>query len=142
MMEDPIFETDLLTCEIDTTIPVLVHRWLRPPVGDEFKNGLLKVLEEYKKIKPFYDDLKWLADTELLGQLDYQIEDWLEKDWDRLLFDDAGVKVHAVILGDDILADYSMEKFKLSADDKFKEKGVKLNVFLDKESALNWLREN
>ena len=62
--------------------------------------------------------------------------------WEKLLFIEAELKVHAVILGDDIFADYSMEHFKLEADKTYKEKGIKLGIFLNEEKAYAWLKEN
>ena len=56
-----------------------------------------------------------------------------------MLFEDAGVKVHAVILGSDIFADYPMELFKKSSVHKFNEKGVKLGVFPNERRAYEWL---
>ncbi|MCG8390388.1 MAG: hypothetical protein MJA30_32870, partial [Cytophagales bacterium] len=100
-MDHPVFSNQYLTCILDDSIPVLKHRWqCSPPLG-EFKKGLLAILKEYKQYKIDYPNLKWLADTELLGELSEEDEKWLTSEWDHLLFDEAGVKVHAVILGPD-----------------------------------------
>lgn len=139
-MDHPVFSNQYLTCILDDSIPVLKHRWqCSPPLG-EFKKGLLAILKEYKQYKIDYPNLKWLADTELLGELSEEDEKWLTSEWDHLLFDEAGVKVHAVILGPDFFADYPMEKFKSSSERKFQELGAQLEVFLDEKGAYDWLR--
>ena len=56
------------------------------------------------------------------------------------LFKEAKVKIHAVILGDDLYAEYPMEKFKMNAEKKFREQEVWLGVFTDEEEAYDWIR--
>ncbi len=140
-MNEIVTENDLVKCELNPDIPVLVHRWLKKPTSEEFKNQLLEIRHIYIEKKKDVPNLKWLADTELLGALTTDDENWLEEEWDKLLFEDAGLKVHAVILGNDIFADYSMEEFKRDAEKAYTDKGVKLGVFLDAESAYDWLKE-
>ena len=137
-----MLENELYVAEIDPEIPVMKHRWLREPSAEEFQEGLLRLQKIYLEQVIKYSGLKWLADTKLLGQRSYEEEQWLEQTWDTMLFEEAGVKVHAVILGDDIFADYSMEKFKARAASKYKEAGVRLGVFLTEEDAMKWLRVN
>jgi len=135
-----VFQNEYLKCEIDEENSILIHRWLRQPSSEEFKEGLGIVLDEYQINKSKYQGLKWLADTELLGELNEADENWLTTKWDRMLFEDAGVKIHAVILGSDIFADYPMELFKKSSIHKFNERGVKLGVFPDMNRAFEWLK--
>ena len=139
---DVLMENELIRCELDSNVPVLVHRWLRKPTSEELKKELTTVLDIYINQKKDISDLKWLADTELLGELTKEDEDWLENTWDKMLFDDAEVKVHAVILGKDIYADYSMESFLRNADKAYRDKGVKLGLFMNKQEALEWLLDN
>ena len=141
-MSSTVLETDCVKCELDESVPVLRHRWLRKPSGEEFREGLQTILKEYVSLSKVTPGLKWLADTELLGELAPEDEKWLVDVWDDLLFKDAGVKVHAVVLGDDIFADYPMEDFKMSSARKFNEMGVKLEVFTSVEDAYTWLKEN
>ncbi len=141
-MLQKILNTAYLNCELDEDVPVLRHKWLQEPPEGEFQKGLLSIFEKFKGLKNQYPDLKWLADTQLLGELSEEDEEWLVTKWDRLLFHEAGLKVHAVILGEDFYADYPMEKFKQSSEKKFNELGAKLEVFLNEENALKWLREN
>ncbi len=136
-----IFENEFVRCELDDQLPVLRHRWLSAPQGEEFKSGLLRILEEYIQLRKSYDKLAWMADTELLGELDEEIELWLVNVWEELLFGKAGVKVHAVILGSSIFADYPMEKFKLDSEEKFKLKNIRLGVFSNEQEAYNWIKQ-
>ncbi len=96
---------------------------------------------EYMKIKGDYEDLKWLADTQLMEELDTEVKLWLNEDWDRMLFMEAGVKTHAVIRGPDLYADYPMEIFKLVAAKKYNELGIKLEVFENEEQAYEWMTQ-
>lgn len=139
-MTTKIIECEYLVCEIDNTVPVFKHRWLRHPTSDEFRDGLTSMHTEYMKIKDDYDDLKWLADTELMGELEVEVKDWLTSEWNRMLFIDAGVRTHAVIRGPDYYADYPMEIFKIVSSKKYE--GVKLEVFENEEKAYEWLNEN
>lgn len=137
-----LLENEFIVVDIDSTVPVMKHKWLQEPSPEEFKIQLLALQKLYISQKDQYDELKWLADTKLLGQRSYEEEQWLEQTWEKLLFEEAGVKVHAVLLGDDIFADYSMEKFKALAAKRYEEAGVKLGVFLIEENAMKWLNEN
>jgi hypothetical protein len=102
---------------------------------------VLKVLEEYKKLKNSYSNIAWLADTTLLGELDEETEHWLVEVWEDLLFGQREVKIHAVILGNSIFADYPMENFKQDAEEKFKNFDVHLGVFSTQQEAYDWIKE-
>jgi hypothetical protein len=136
-----IFENEFLTCELDDSLPVLRHRWRRATDGEDFRSNLLKVLEEYKKLKSSYSLLAWLADTTLLGELDEETEYWLVNVWEDLLFAQREVKIHAVILGSSIYADYPMENFKQDAEQKSHNFDVHLGVFSNQQEAYEWIRE-
>ena len=134
-----IFEDDFVICELDDSLPVLKHRWKKEPTGAHFRETLLKILEHYKNFQKTYEALAWLADTQLLGELDRETEKWLANTWDDMLFAKATVTVHAVILGDDLFAEYAMEKFKMDAEKK-RDRDVQLGVFVDEEEAYDWIR--
>ncbi|MDH4090772.1 MAG: hypothetical protein OEV74_13710 [Cyclobacteriaceae bacterium] len=136
-----ILENEFLTCELDDSLPVLRHRWKHATDGEDFRSNVLKVLEEYKKLKNSYSNLAWLADTTLLGELDEETEHWLVEVWEDLLFGQREVKIHAVILGNSIFADYPMENFKQDAEEKFKNFDVHLGVFSTQQEAYDWIRE-
>jgi hypothetical protein len=136
-----IFDNEYVLCELDDSLPVLRHFWKKSPGGEAFKSNLLKVLQEYKKLKSSYSQLAWLADTTLLGELDEETERWLVEVWEDLLFAKREVKVHAVILGNSIFADYPMENFMQDAERKFKDFDVSLGVFSNQDEAYEWIRE-
>lgn len=136
-----IFDNEFVTVELDDSLPVLRHRWKRATDGEDFRSNLLKILEEYKKLKNSYSLLAWLADTTLLGELDEETERWLVEVWEDLLFAQREVKIHAVILGNSIYADYPMENFKQDAEQKFEEFDVHLGVFSNQQEAYEWIRE-
>lgn len=136
-----IFENEFLHCDLDDTLPVLRHNWKRETSGEEFKENLYHVLEEYRTLKKSYAKLAWLADTTHLGELDAETEEWLVEDWEDLLFVDAGVRIHAVILGSNIFADYPMEQFKKDAEQKFQIFNVQLGVFSNQDEAYRWIRQ-
>jgi hypothetical protein len=135
-----IFENEYVVCELDDSLPVLKHRWKLAVSGDQFKSNLVQIQKHYKTVSAVHKNLAWLADTTLLGELDEETEKWLAEEWQNLLFKDAGVKIHAVILGEDIFADYPMEKFKMEAARKFNQFNVQLEVFSDEEDAYVWIR--
>jgi len=136
-----IFDNEFVACELDDALPVLRHRWKRATDGEAFRSNLLKVLEEFKKLKVSYSDLAWLADTTLLGELDEETEQWLVEVWEDLLFAQREVKIHAVILGNSIFADYPMENFKQDAEAKFQNFDVHLGVFSNQQEAYDWIKE-
>lgn len=140
-MSTLILENHLVRCELDESIPVMKHCWLVRPTSNEFRNQLIELQQVYLMQKKNYSNLKWLADTTLLGELTHEDEEWLEIVWEKLLFEDADVKVHGVILGDDIFADYSMEYFKQKADKAYAQKGVKIGIFMDEDEAYEWLQK-
>lgn len=136
-----IFDNEFLSCELDDSLPVLRHRWKHATDGEDFRSNLLKVYAEFKKLKDSYSMLAWLADTTLLGELDEETEAWLVDVWEDLLFGQRVVKIHAVILGNSIFADYPMENFKQDAEQKFQSFDVHLGVFSNQEEAYQWIRE-
>ena len=137
-----ILKREYLLCELDDQIPVLKHHWLRHPTSEEFKDGLTSMYQEYIRVKDDFEELKWLADTRLIGELDREVKEWLNEDWDSMLFIEAGVKTHAVIKGPDLYADYPMEIFKLVSSKKYQDMGIKLEVFENEEKAYEWLKNN
>jgi hypothetical protein len=134
-----VFEDEFVIVELDDSLPVLKHRWKKEPSGQHFREMLVKILGYYQQYCRKYNDLAWLADTQLLGELDEQTEKWLADVWDEKLFGEGGVKFHAVILGDDLFAEYAMEKFKMEAEKK-RDRDVQLGVFIDEEEAYDWIR--
>lgn len=136
----PVFENEYVRCELDDSLPLLKHRWLKEPSGEDFKNNLIRIREEYLKLKESYIHLAWMADTELLGELDEDVEAWLVNVWEDLIFNKAGVRIHAVILGASFFADYPMEKFKLDAEEKHKLKDIYLGIFSNENDAYPWIR--
>ncbi len=85
--------------------------------------------------------MAWLVDAALLGQLDEEVEKWLVEEWEKMLFEDAGVRIHAVILGQSFYADYPMEKFKQDAELKFEKFNVHLGVFSNQREAYEWIHQ-
>jgi len=140
-MVKAVYENEFVICELDDSLPVLRHRWKTSPPDKEFQNNLLRILNEYKNLKKAYPSIAWLADTTLLGELDEDTEHWLVKVWEGLLFDNTVVKIHAVILGSSIFADYPMEKFKHDAELKFEKFDVHLGVFSNEREAYKWIHE-
>lgn len=136
-----IFENENVKCELDDSLPLLRHRWLQEPSGEDFKYNLHRIQEEYLQLKKSYNNLAWMADAELLGELDEDVEAWLVNVWEDLLFNKAGVRIHAVILGASIFADYPMEKFKLDTEEKYKLKSIHLGVFSNKKEAYDWIKQ-
>jgi hypothetical protein len=139
-MVHPIFENEFVVCELDDSLPVLKHRWKKEMPGAVFRENLVDIHRHYVELSKEYDRLAWLADTQLLGEVDEETETWFSEVWDELLFKVAQVKFHAVILGEDFFAEYPMEKFKLDAEEKFKEYNVQLGIFTDEEEAYDWIR--
>jgi hypothetical protein len=136
-----LFENEYVQCELDDSLPVLQHRWKKEPSAETFKVNLIKILDSYNKLKNSYTNLAWLADTTLLGELDEWTEKWLVDVWEDLLFEKSRLKIHAVILGSNIFADYPMEQFKSDAEKKFKQFDVHLGVFSNRADACRWIRE-
>ncbi len=137
-----ILEREYLICQLDESVPVFKHTWLRNPTSEEFRDGLTTMHREYIKRKGDFTDLKWLADTKMIEELDAEVKEWLNSEWDRMLFMEAGVKTHAVIRGPDLYADYPMEIFKFISTKKYKDLGIKLEVFENEEQAYEWLNKN
>jgi hypothetical protein len=135
-----LFENDYLICTLDEALPVLKHRWKQAPPGNIFRENLVEVQRHYLALSREHANLAWLADTQLLGEVDQETERWFSEVWDDLLFNQAKVKIHAVILGEDLFEEYPMEKFKMDAQKKFNLLGVQLEVFSDESDAYDWIR--
>ncbi len=135
-----VYQNDLVICELDDAVPVLRHRWTKEPTDEQFENGLIEIARQYRELKKSYKNLAWLADTKLLGELSPEIEHWLENIWEEVLFRESGVTIHAVILGENIFADFPMEKFKMDAEEKFNNLNVHLGVFSNQMAAYDWMK--
>lgn len=139
-MTQVLLENDYVICELDDSLPVLKHRWKQETPGDIFKENLIAIHDLYVQYSQTHEHLAWLADTQLLGEIDEDTENWFSEVWEDLLFRIGNVKFHAVILGEDFFADYPMEKFKMNAEERFKELNIQLGVFSDEEEAYDWIR--
>jgi hypothetical protein len=135
-----VFENDFVICELDDSLPVLKHRWKQETPGVQFRENLVKIHERYVEYSKEYPHLAWLADTRMLGEVDEETEAWFSDVWEDLLFRIAQVKFHAVILSEDLFAEYPMERFKLEAEDRYKELEVQLGIFSEEEEAYDWIR--
>lgn len=136
-----LFKTDYLECFIDEDSLVLFHAWLRKPTSKEFREGLTNVSNEFVKHK---NDkkvlLNWLGDTLKVGVLSIEDQGWLDRVWNEMLFVKAGVKTHAVIVGNDVFAKYAMEKWKNNMIKKYTGQNLHLETFVDKVAAYKWFK--
>jgi hypothetical protein len=135
-----LFSEDSLDCFFDEDANILFHVWKRKPKGDEFRTVLNKVREEYINLKKTNPVLHWLGDTRLLGVVSIEDQGWLDKVWNEMLFVNAGVRTHAVIIGTDIFAKYAMEKWKKSMQSKYTAQQLQLETFPTKEDAYKWFK--
>ena len=136
-----IFSEDYLDCFFDEDSYVLFHVWKRKPKGDEFRNGLTKVYNEYMNQKKTNPILHWLGDTRLMGVVSLDDQAWLDKVWNEMLFVKAGVRTHAVIIGTDAFAKYAMEKFNKNMQSKYAAQNLQMGSFTDKATAYTWFKE-
>lgn len=136
-----LFKEVTLECFLDTDARVLFHIWYGKPSSHGLRSGLMKVYDEYMIHKKDFDTpLHWLGDTRSLGVVTVDDQGWLNKVWNETLFVKAGVKTHAVIIGDDVFAKYAMEKFKKTMQEQYADKNLHLETFPDKESAYKWFK--
>ena len=136
-----LFKEACVECFLDSEARVLFHVWTSKPNGSQFRDGLTKVFNEYQKHKAEFDTpLHWLGDTRLLGVVTIDDQGWLQKVWNDMLFSKAGVKTHAVIIGNDVFAKYAMEKWKLAMRELYVDKNLHLETFPDKDSAYKWFK--
>ena len=133
-----LFEDQFIRCQFDEEHGILYHVWLDKVKGDDFRNNLLKALDFYKTLKKDNPHLHWLGDTRNLSVMPIADQKWLDETWNELLFVDAGVKTHAVIIGDDAFTKYAMEKFKKTMNQKYASKKIILETFKDEEAAYAW----
>jgi hypothetical protein len=113
-----LFEEKHLACYFDEEERIVYHKWLNKAIGEDFRSGLLKVCNEYIKLKKTILGLHWLADTQELSVLPLDDQKWLDEVWNDTIFVKAGVRSHAVIVGNDVFARYAMEKFKKTMTQK------------------------
>ncbi len=105
-----LFSEDYLECFLDEHYNVLFHKWLRKPSSEEFKNGSTKVYEAFVEHKVNYTMLHWLGDTQDMGVVSMDDQQWLDNVWTDMLFMKAKVRSYAVIVGEDVFAKYAMHK--------------------------------
>ncbi len=135
-----IFKEDYLECYHDEENNVLMHIWTRKPSSEEFRAGLINVHRNYVKFNNPDMPLHWLGDTRKMGVLGLEDQAWLDAVWNRMLFVEAGVKAHAVIVGADVFAKYAMEKFNKAMQEEFSAQKVFLDTFENKEKAYDWFK--
>lgn len=135
-----LFEEEFLLCKFDEENKILYHIWLDKVKGDLFRNSLLRVLNYYKNLKTEHPILHWLGDTRNLSVLPLDDQKWMDETWNELLFVDAGVKTHAVIIGNDAFAKYAMDKFKNTMNQKYESQNIALETFKDEAAAYSWFK--
>lgn len=136
-----LFENEFVKCQFDEENKILRHIWIANAKGDDFRNNLLKILDSYKILKKDNPVLHWLGDTSKLSVMSLTDQKWLDETWNELLFVDAGVKTHAVIVSADAFAKYAMEKFNKTMNQKHADNDVISKTFKDEETAYEWFRE-
>lgn len=136
-----LFENEFVKCQFDEENKILRHVWIANAKGDDFRNNLLKILDSYKTLKKDNPILHWLGDTSKLSVMSLADQKWLDETWNELLFVDAGVKTHAVIVSADAFAKYAMEKFNKTMNHKHADNEVISKTFKDEETANEWFRE-
>jgi hypothetical protein len=136
-----LFKEVTLECFLDTDARVLFHTWYGKPSSQGLREGLMRIYDEYMIHKKDFDTpLHWLGDTRSLGVVTVDDQGWLNKVWNETLFVKAGVKSHAVIIGEDVFAKYAMEKFKKIMQEQYADKNLQIETFPDKESAYKWFK--
>jgi hypothetical protein len=135
-----LFESKYLVCYFDEDEKIVFHKWLGKAKGEDFRGGLMKVREMYLNLKKNSPVLHWLGDTRLLSVLPLEDQKWLDETWNELLFVKAGVKSHAVIIGNDIFAKYAMEKFKKTMNVKYAGRNILLETFSNEDEAYKWFQ--
>jgi hypothetical protein len=136
-----IFKEPYLECYYDEAANVMFHVWVKKPTSEQLRSGLTRVYNEYTNLKRKKGgDIHWLADTQKIGVISIDDQAWLEKTWNEMLFVKAGVKTHAVIIGNDVFAKYAMEKFKKTMLDRYKDKNLHLATFPSKDEAYEWFK--
>ncbi len=136
-----LFEEDHIVCYFDEAENIIYHKWLKPEKGKIFREGLLRVLENFMRLNVDQPGLHWLADTQQLSVLPLEDQQWLNDTWNEALFVKANVKTHAVIVGSDVFARYAMEKFKKSMNLKYASRNICLETFANEEMAYDWFKK-
>ena len=135
-----LFEQKNLVCYFNEEEKVVFHKWLEKSKGEEFRSALLKVCEEFVKLKKSMPVLHWLGDTRNLSVMPLDDQKWLDEVWNTHLFEKAGVKSHAVIINNDVFVKYAMQKFCQTMGQKYADKQVQLATFTSEEEAYQWFR--
>ncbi|MFO7257291.1 MAG: hypothetical protein DIU61_006325 [Bacteroidota bacterium] len=139
---ETIFKEPHLECYYDEDANVMFHVWIKKPSSEQLREGLTRVFNEYTNMKKKKGgNIHWLADTQKIGVVSIDDQGWLEKVWNEMLFVKAGVKTHAVIIGNDVFAKYAMEKFKKTMMERYRDQNLYLATFPSKEEAYAWFKE-
>ncbi|MBC5995050.1 hypothetical protein [Pontibacter cellulosilyticus] len=67
-----VLEKDYLRIIIDRSIKLMYSEWLRPVNSEEYRAGNLLLLQQLNE----YGILNWIADSEVLGNIDTADEQW------------------------------------------------------------------
>jgi len=141
-MKQTLFDLDYLICTLDEKHAVLSHAWKRKPTSEEFEEGLMKVCHAYIEQKPKFPKLHWLGDTKNVGVLSLKTQKWLDDVWNETLFNKAGVRTHAVLVGSDVFGKYAMQKFANQAEKMYEKQNLKMGVFETEPEAYKWFEQH
>ena len=141
-MKQTLFDLDYLVCTLDDKAAVLSHAWKRKPTSEEFEEGLMKVCKAYVEQKPKFPKLHWLGDTKNVGVLSLKTQKWLDDVWNDTLFNKAGVRTHAVLVGSDVFGKYAMQKFANHAEKTYEKQNLKMGVFETESEAYKWFEQH
>lgn len=136
-----LFEEKELVCYFMEEEKVVFHKWLDNCKGEAFRSKLMRVCDEFVKLKKTHPFLHWLGDTRKLAVMSLDDQKWLDEVWNMQLFEKAGVKTHAVITSNDVFVKYAMQKFCNNMNQKYADRQVHLATFTSEEDAYDWFRK-
>lgn len=126
------FKNDVVNISYDPN-GIIHYSWNTTPTSEEFRFALNKGLEVIKATKAN----KWVGDVRQLGAIDVSDQTWVNTEW----FPSAlqlGIKKMAVILGDDIFNQMSVEEIMNNVEGS----DFVLRYFPGTEEAVKWLKDN
>ena len=132
-----VYQSDYIRIEVDESRQFMYIVWLCHPESDELRACLLLEAE----ITHEYGCKYWLSDARKVNFFDYADQNWLLQEVVPILKQEKLLKVARVITKESYLLMDAHRIFqKIEADEEVRSQ-TKLELFVDIDTALDWLFE-
>ena len=131
----PVYQDDYLKAEIDPRVKFIFVDWFRHPGSQDFRNIFQKLADITIETRSEY----WLSDARAIHYLEFADQNWLLREMAPLLKKSSLKKFARLTTKESLLLLDVVRVYDMLNQLKDLEIETKLEMFTNKEDAMNWL---